>query len=98
VRRIGRQWEPTLLVQLALVEFDEGLEERLLLAGQWLWHGAGRVSEQAWSVEEVPPTSNSQSELRRNSATRTGNRLGWEDVSVGTTYHRDMLPSTISCM
>ena len=38
------QLAPTLLVQLALVEFDERAEERRLLAGQLLRHRGGRVS------------------------------------------------------
>ena len=37
------QLKPTLLVQLALVEFDKRTEERLLFARQWLRHSGRRV-------------------------------------------------------
>jgi len=37
------QLKPTLLVQLALVEFDKRAEERLLFARQWLRHSGRRV-------------------------------------------------------
>ena len=84
------QLAPTLLVQLALVEFDERAEERRLLAGQWLWHRGSRVSGRRgastrFGYEQVAIGIEKSTHVQRD---RRG--LGWVgDDLVGAVEHRD---------
>lgn len=92
--------QPTLLVQLALVVLDKRTEERLLLAGQWLRHGDGRV-RCARRVIDSRPSKSFRSELRNelDSTSRPGRgRLGGDSrCLIDTMCHSDTAPSASNC-